>query len=45
MKMPLYDYKRGNLLICFDCGESSNQCTCTKPEYNDDIPSYVSEFE
>jgi len=43
--MPLYDYKRGNLLICFDCGESSIQCTCEESHLDSDLPSYVSEFE
>ena len=44
-KMTLYDYKRGNLLICFDCGESANQCTCKESHLDNDLPSYVSEFE
>lgn len=43
--MALYDYKRGNLLICFDCGEPANQCTCIKSDIDNDIPSYISEFE
>jgi len=43
MEMSLYDCKGGNLLICFDCGESSNQCNCkqTKVEQS----SFVSAFE
>jgi len=44
-EMTLYDYKRGNLLICFDCGESANQCTCKESHLDNDLPSYVSEFE
>ena len=29
MEMSLYDCKGGNLLVCFECGEDSNQCKCT----------------
>jgi len=43
MEMSLYDCKGGNLLVCFDCGEASNQCNCkeTKVEQS----SFVSAFE
>jgi len=43
MEMALYDCKVGNLLICFECGESSNQCKCTKTKVEQS--SYVSAFE
>ena len=43
MEMSLYDCKGGNLLVCFECGEDSNQCKCeeTKVEQS----SFVSAFE
>ena len=43
MEMALYDCKQGNLLICFECGEPSNQCKCTTTEVEES--SYVSAFE
>ena len=43
--MALYDYKRGNPLVCFDCGESSEHCTCKESHLDSDIPTYISEFE
>ena len=43
MEMSLYDCKRGNLLICFECGKSSNQCECKTTEVEE--TSYVSAFE
>ena len=43
MEMSLYDCKKGNLLICFECGESSIQCKCDKTEVEES--SFVSAFE
>ena len=43
MEMSLYDYKRGNLLICFECGEASIQCKCKKIKV--EKSSFVSAFE
>ena len=43
MEMSLYDYKIGNLLVCFECGEDSNQCKCKKTKV--EKSSFVSAFE
>ena len=43
MEMSLYDCKIGNLLICFECGESSIQCKCTETKVEES--SFVSAFE
>ncbi len=43
MEMSLYDYKKGNLLICFECGEASIQCKCKKTKA--EKSSFVSAFE